>query len=73
LCEGGATLAALLVADDLVDRVVLHTAGALIGAEGAPVFGPLRLTQLSNASRWARQSLRALGGDVETIWQRLPA
>jgi len=28
---------------------------------------------LSNASRWARLSLRALGGDVETIWQRLPA
>ena len=73
LCEGGATLAALMVADDLVDRVVLHTAGALIGAEGAPVFGPLRLTQLSDATRWKRLSLRELGGDVETIWQRLPA
>jgi diaminohydroxyphosphoribosylaminopyrimidine deaminase/5-amino-6-(5-phosphoribosylamino)uracil reductase len=73
LCEGGATLAALLVADDLVDRVVLHSAGALIGAEGAPVFGPLHLTQLSDATRWNRLSLRPLGGDVETIWQRLPA
>ena len=73
LCEGGATLAALLVADDLVDRVVLHTAGALIGAEGTPVFGPLHLTQLSDATRWNRLSLRPLGGDVETIWQRLPA
>jgi diaminohydroxyphosphoribosylaminopyrimidine deaminase/5-amino-6-(5-phosphoribosylamino)uracil reductase len=73
LCEGGATLAALMVADDLIDRVVLHTAGALIGAEGAPVFGPLQLTHLSDATRWARLSLRALGGDVETIWHRLPA
>jgi diaminohydroxyphosphoribosylaminopyrimidine deaminase/5-amino-6-(5-phosphoribosylamino)uracil reductase len=73
LCEGGATLAALLVADDLVDRVVLHTAGALIGAEGAPVFGPLHLSHLSDATRWQRLSLRALGGDVETVWQRLPA
>ena len=73
LCEGGATLAALMVAEDLVDRVVLHTAGALIGAEGAPVLGPLHLTQLSNASRWNRLSLRALGVDVETVWQRLTA
>jgi diaminohydroxyphosphoribosylaminopyrimidine deaminase/5-amino-6-(5-phosphoribosylamino)uracil reductase len=63
----------LLVADGLVDRVVLHSAGALIGAEGAPVFGPLHLTQLSDATRWTRLSLRPLGGDVETIWQRLPA
>ncbi len=70
LCEGGATLAALLVADDLVDRVVLHTAGALIGAEGAPVLGPLHLAQLSDASRWQRLSMRALGHDVETVWQR---
>ena len=70
LCEGGATLAALLVADDLVDRVVLHTAGVLIGAEGAPVLGPLRLNLLSNATRWQRVSLRPLGADVETVWQR---
>ena len=70
LCEGGATLAALLVADDLGDRVVLHTAGALIGAEGAPVLGPLHLAQLSDASRWQRLSMRALGHDVETVWQR---
>ena len=70
LCEGGATLAALLVADDLVDRVVLHTAGALIGAEGAPVLGPLQLAQLSDASRWQRLSMCALGHDVETVWQR---
>jgi diaminohydroxyphosphoribosylaminopyrimidine deaminase/5-amino-6-(5-phosphoribosylamino)uracil reductase len=62
-----------MVAEDLVDRVVLHTAGALIGAEGAPVLGPLHLTQLSNASRWNRLSLRALGVDVETVWQRLTA
>ena len=70
LCEGGATLAALLVADDLVDRVVLHTAGTLIGAEGAPVLGPLHLAQLSDASRWQRLSMCALGHDVETVWQR---
>lgn len=69
-CEGGATLAAHLVADDLIDRLVLHTAGALIGAEGIPAFGGLNLTRLANAPRWQRLSARFLGPDVETTWQR---
>lgn len=70
LCEGGATLAAHLVAEDLVDHLVLHSAGALIGAEGHAAFGPLHLAHLSDASRWQRQSLRPLGADVETTWTR---
>ncbi|MGV8985269.1 MAG: bifunctional diaminohydroxyphosphoribosylaminopyrimidine deaminase/5-amino-6-(5-phosphoribosylamino)uracil reductase RibD [Cypionkella sp.] len=70
LCEGGATLAAHLVAENLVDQLVLHSAGALIGAEGTPVFGPLNLRQLIEAPRWTRVSVRSLGPDIETIWQR---
>lgn len=70
LCEGGATLAARLIAANLIDHLVLHSAGALIGAEGIPVLGPLNLLHLAQAPRWTCLSLRALGRDVETIWQR---
>jgi diaminohydroxyphosphoribosylaminopyrimidine deaminase/5-amino-6-(5-phosphoribosylamino)uracil reductase len=69
-CEGGATLAAHLVGGDLVDRLVLHSAGALIGAEGIPAFGALNLAHLADAPRWQRLSTRALGPDIETVWQR---
>jgi diaminohydroxyphosphoribosylaminopyrimidine deaminase/5-amino-6-(5-phosphoribosylamino)uracil reductase len=71
LCEGGATLASHLVTANLIDHLVLHSAGALIGAEGTPVLGPLNLLHLTDAPRWTRLSLRALGPDVETIWHRL--
>ncbi len=71
LCEGGATLAAHLIADDLIDCLVLHSAGALIGAEGRPVLGPLHLSHLSDAPRWHRSALRSLGPDVETVWHRV--
>ena len=73
LCEGGATLAAHLVAEDLVDDLVLHSAGALIGAEGHAAFGPLHLDRLAEAPRWQRRALRALGPDVETVWTRVKA
>lgn len=71
LCEGGATLASHLITANLIDHLVLHSAGALIGAEGTPALGPLNLLHLAQAPRWTRLSQRALGPDVETVWQRL--
>jgi diaminohydroxyphosphoribosylaminopyrimidine deaminase/5-amino-6-(5-phosphoribosylamino)uracil reductase len=71
LCEGGATLAAHLVAADLIDQIVVHSAGALIGTDGTPVLGPLGLLRLAEAPRWQHLSQRSLGPDVETVWQRL--
>jgi len=41
LVEGGGTLAAALVSDDLVDELVLHVAPVVYGAGGVPAFGPL--------------------------------
>ena len=71
LCEGGAGLAAALVAENLVDQLVLHSAGKLIGAEGLPAIGPLNFGSLSQASQWQRTDLRTLGNDVQTVWQRV--
>lgn len=68
LCEGGGKLAAALIRDGLVDEVVLHTAGALIGQEGRPALGPLSLPALADAPRLTLVSQRRLGNDVETRW-----
>lgn len=68
LCEGGGQLAAALIRAGLVDEVVLHTAGALIGQEGRPALGPLSLTALAEAPRLTLLSQRGLGNDVETRW-----
>ena len=51
-CEGGAALAASLLAEDLVDELQLWTAGFGIGAEGLPAVGALGLDDLSRAGRF---------------------
>ena len=71
LCEGGGQLAAALIRAGLVDEVILHSAGALIGDEGRPALGPLGLTQLAQAPRLTLLSQRRLGADVETHWRLL--
>ena len=70
LCEGGAGLAAALIRDTLVDQLVLHSAGKLIGADGLPAIGTLDLASLAQASLWHRTDLQALGNDIQSIWQR---
>ena len=68
LCEGGGQLAAALIRAGLVDQVILHSAGALIGDEGRPAFGTLALIALAQAPRLTLLSERRLGNDVETRW-----
>jgi diaminohydroxyphosphoribosylaminopyrimidine deaminase/5-amino-6-(5-phosphoribosylamino)uracil reductase len=48
-CEGGGTLAAALLAADLVDTLWLVTAGRAIGAEGTPALGAMGVASLSEA------------------------
>jgi diaminohydroxyphosphoribosylaminopyrimidine deaminase / 5-amino-6-(5-phosphoribosylamino)uracil reductase len=57
LCEGGATLAASLMGDNLVDDLVLFTAG-------------LAMTALQDAPRMTLQETRVVGGDVMMRWSR---
>jgi len=68
LCEGGGQLAAALIRAGLVDQVILHAAGALIGDEGRPAFGSLALLALAQAPRLTLLSERRLGNDVEMRW-----
>ena len=69
-CEGGGTLAASLLAQDLADRVALFTAGFAIGAEGIPGIGALGLDRLAAAQRYRLAGQETLGPDVLSEWQR---
>lgn len=68
LCEGGATLAAGLIRDGLVDDLIAVTAGLLIGGEGQAAVGPLPLTRLAGAQRLRLLDSRLIGADVQTLW-----
>ncbi len=68
LCEGGGRLAASLVKGDLVDRLVVFSAGKLLGADGWNVFGPLGVEHLAQAPRFTLQSHTQVGADIMTLW-----
>ena len=72
-CEGGGMLAASLLTAGLVDRIVVFSAGAVIGAEGTPMLAAMGVSNLAEAPRFALQDVRRLGADICHTWQRLPA
>lgn len=69
-CEGGGTLAASLLASDLVDEVVDFTAGLAIGVEGQPSLGALGVNRLSDAPRFTLRETRPVGADAVHVWTR---
>lgn len=69
-CEGGGALAASLLAADLVDELVVFSAGMAIGAEGFPGVGAMGVDRLAAAPRFALQSQERVGADVLTTWRR---
>ena len=70
LVEGGATLAAALIREDLVDELVLLTAPSLIGADGIPALAPLGLDHLSDAPRFRPLQSGAVGPDMLATFLR---
>ncbi len=69
-CEGGGTLAATLLAADLVDALVGFTTGVAIGAEGTPGIGAMGIDRLADAPRFDLVETRATGADVMHSWRR---
>lgn len=69
-CEGGGHLAASLLRADLVDRLIIHSAGVVIGADGLPGIAPMGRDVLAQAARMRLTRQRRLGQDVEHIWER---
>ncbi len=69
LAEGGAGLAASLLAADLVDRLLLYRAPILIGGL---TLGDIGLADLAHAhGRWAAQPIVALGADRLETYTRI--
>lgn len=68
LCEGGATLAASLIREGLVDDLALFHGGVLIGGQGHPALGPIGLAALADAPRPRLIEAQALGPDTLTRW-----
>ena len=68
LCEGGASLAASLIRENLLTDLVTFTAGAVIGSDGLAALGPLQLLDLSDAPRLTRRSTQTIGPDTQTNW-----
>lgn len=71
LAEGGAGLAAALLRQGLVDRLVWFHAPAVMGGDGHPALEGLRLAALSAMPRFRRVALRALGDDMLSEFERI--
>ncbi|MEM6677020.1 MAG: bifunctional diaminohydroxyphosphoribosylaminopyrimidine deaminase/5-amino-6-(5-phosphoribosylamino)uracil reductase RibD [Pseudomonadota bacterium] len=71
-CEGGAGLAAALLRADLVDRLVVFSAGLALGAEGHAGLGSLGIDPLAAAPRFTLAQTETVGGDVMAAWERAP-
>ncbi len=69
LCEGGGGVASSMIAAELVDTLVIFTAGLAIGSEGQGVFGPLQIDVLKDAPRFDLVKTRTIGRDNMTTWK----
>jgi diaminohydroxyphosphoribosylaminopyrimidine deaminase/5-amino-6-(5-phosphoribosylamino)uracil reductase len=63
LLEGGPTLAAAFLRDQLVDRVIGYYAPAILGA-GHPLVGDIGVPTIASAVRLDLVDVTAVGGDV---------
>ena len=70
LCEGGAGIAAALLAAQLVDELVLFSAGRLFGAGGTAAVAALGDVNLGAAAEFRLIDQRPVGGDLMQHWRR---
>ena len=69
MVEGGATLHGSFLRAGLADRIVVYTGGAVLGAEGLPLFAGSGPATLAEASRWRLAAVRQVGGDARLDWE----
>ena len=68
-CEGGASLAASLINAQLVDDLIIFTAGKLIGASGHPALATLPDAPLVDLPRLTLLETRRIGPDTLSHWR----
>ncbi len=69
-CEGGGSLAASLLQADLVDQLIVFSAGVALGAEGHPAIGALGVQAMAEAPRLQLASQERIGQDIMSVWRR---
>jgi diaminohydroxyphosphoribosylaminopyrimidine deaminase/5-amino-6-(5-phosphoribosylamino)uracil reductase len=70
LVEGGGRIAASLLRQQLVDRLVWFHAPVLIGGDGLPAVAPLGFAALAEGPRFERVGSETLGDDLMTVFRR---
>ena len=70
LVEGGAEIAASLLAENLVDHVAWFHAPAILGGDGLPAAAAFGADTLERMARFARVDSRPVGADILTTLQR---
>lgn len=73
MVEGGSHLAAALVRQGLVDRLVWFHAPMLLGGDSLPAILALGLERLDDAPRWERTSVAEIGRDLMETYRRADA
>ena len=68
--EAGATLAGALIAENLVDELIIYMAPKLLGDQARDLCRLPNLTQLADAPLWQLQSCEPVGDDLKLIYIR---
>ena len=68
--EAGATLAGALIAENLVDELIIYMAPKLLGDQARDLCHLPNLTQLADAPLWQLQSCKPIGNDLKLIYIR---
>ena len=68
--EAGATLAGALIAENLVDELIIYMAPKLLGDQARDLCHLPNLTQLTDAPLWQLQSCEPIGDDLKLIYIR---
>lgn len=67
--EGGGKIAASLLSAGYVDRLILFSAGVVVGGDGRSSVASLGIENLSDAPRFRRISMETAGADIMSEWE----
>jgi diaminohydroxyphosphoribosylaminopyrimidine deaminase/5-amino-6-(5-phosphoribosylamino)uracil reductase len=70
MVEGGPTLAAALLAADLIDEAVLFHSPKVVGADGIDPLEGMPLAALTESPRLKCVAREAVGPDMRTVFER---
>ncbi len=69
-CEGGGRLAASLIREACIDRLVWFSGGIVLGAQARNALDTLGIDRLADAPRFRQASIETIGSDTLEYWTR---